>query len=105
MLSGAMMAETRGFGNTPPNRQFFGNAGRGHMGKCGSTLENYAEIAWVNHEHSQRNPYAQFRDAYTLEDILKSPKMFKPLTKLQCCPVSTFLCHPLHAVNDIDALY
>jgi sterol carrier protein 2 len=100
MLSGTMMAETRGFENAPPNCQFFGNAGREHMEKYGSAPEDYAEIARVNHEHSQRNPYAQFRDAYSLEDILKSPMMFKPLTKLQCCPVSKSTCGCARAIND-----
>lgn len=31
---------------------------------------------------------SQFQDVYTLEQILKSPKIFDPLTKLQCCPTS-----------------
>lgn len=87
-LSVVMMAETRGFERAPPNCQLFGNAGREHMEKFGSKPEDYAEIARVNHEHSSRNPYAQFRDVYTLEQITQSPMMFKPLTKLQCCPVS-----------------
>lgn len=42
----------------------------------------------MNHEHSQRNPYSQFKDVYTLEQILKSPMIHEPLTKLQCCPTS-----------------
>lgn len=28
--------------------------------------------------------YSQFQEEYTLEQILKSPKVFDPLTKLQC---------------------
>lgn len=31
---------------------------------------------------------SQFRDEYTLEQIMKSPQVFGPLTKLQCCPTS-----------------
>lgn len=42
----------------------------------------------MNHEHSARNPYSQFRDIYTREQILASPMIFAPLTKLQCCPTS-----------------
>jgi sterol carrier protein 2 len=37
---------------------------------------------------SALNPYSQFRDIYTLDQVLKSPKVFGPLTKLQCCPTS-----------------
>lgn len=38
--------------------------------------------------HSAKNPYSQFKDVYTLEEILKSPTIYHPLTKLQCCPTS-----------------
>lgn len=31
---------------------------------------------------------SQFRDEYTLEQILNSPSIHEPLTKLQCCPTS-----------------
>lgn len=88
MRSFEMMVETKGFQKAPPNCQFFGNAGREHMEKYGSEAKDYAEIARVNHEHSSRNPYSQFRDVYTLEQVMKSPMLHNPLTKLQCCPVS-----------------
>ncbi|KAG7140485.1 Non-specific lipid-transfer protein like [Verticillium longisporum] len=45
-------------------------------------------IARVNHEHSTRNPYSQFQDVYTLDQILDAPMIHAPLTKLQCCPTS-----------------
>jgi len=32
--------------------------------------------------------YSQFQDEYSLKQILDSPKVFGPLTKLQCCPTS-----------------
>jgi len=32
--------------------------------------------------------YSQFQKEYTLNEILESPKVFGPLTKLQCCPTS-----------------
>lgn len=56
--------------------------------RYGARLEDFAEIARINHEHSQRNPYSQFHDVYSLEEILKSPMIYEPLTKLQCCPNS-----------------
>ena len=34
------------------------------------------------------NPYSQFQEEYALEDILKAPMVYAPLTKLQCCPTS-----------------
>jgi hypothetical protein len=64
----------------------FGNAGREHMAKYGTTKEQLAKIAHKNHKHSVNNPYAQFSDEYSLEQILNSPMVYEPLTKLQCCP-------------------
>jgi sterol carrier protein 2 len=56
--------------------------------RFGARAEDFAEIARVNHEHSKRNPYSQFQDEYSLDQILKSPMISDPLTKLQCCPTS-----------------
>ncbi|OQU97837.1 Thiolase, domain-containing protein [Cladophialophora immunda] len=84
-----MIAATHGYDkNVPRAPQTFGNAGCEYMEKFGATLEDFAEIARVNHEHSAKNPYSQFRDVYTLEEIMKSPMIHYPLTKLQCCPTS-----------------
>lgn len=56
--------------------------------RFGAKAEDFAEIARINHEHSKRNPYSQFTDEYSLEQILKAPMIHAPLTKLQCCPTS-----------------
>jgi len=85
---GEMMKATRGVTNAPGAAQMFGNAGREYIEKYGAKNEDFAEIARVNHEHSKRNPYSQFQDEYTLEQIIKSPMIHEPLTKLQCCPTS-----------------
>ncbi|KAF2266695.1 non-specific lipid-transfer protein [Lojkania enalia] len=83
-----IMKETRGVTKAPGAAQLFGNAGREHMEKYGSKLEDFAEIARINHAHSKNNPYSQFQDEYTLDQVLKSPMIHEPLTKLQCCPTS-----------------
>ncbi len=82
------MVEQRGFETGPPAAQIFGNAGREHMERYGTTPEHFAKIAYKNHLHSTRNPYSQFQDEYTLEQILDAPVVHTPLTKLQCCPTS-----------------
>ena len=82
------MIEMRGFAKAPPAPQFFGNAGREHMERYGTTAEQFAKIGWKNHKHSVNNPYSQFQDEYSLEDILNAPMVYEPLTKLQCCPTS-----------------
>ena len=66
----------------------FGNAGRDHMDKYGSTPDHYAWIGWKNHKHSVNNPYAQFQDEYTLDEIKEARMIHEPLTKLQCSPTS-----------------
>jgi sterol carrier protein 2 len=83
-----LMVEMRGFAKAPAAPQMFGNAGREHMEKYGTTAEQFAKIGWKNHKHSVNNPYSQFQDEYSLEDILKAPMVYDPLTKLQCCPTS-----------------
>ncbi len=74
--------ELRGDSKSPFAPRLFGNAGREHMEKYGTKAEHFGKIAWKNHKHSVNNPYSQFRDEYTLEQIMNSPKIHDPLTKL-----------------------
>jgi sterol carrier protein 2 len=82
------MVELRGFAAAPGAPQIFGNAGREHMERFGTTPEQFAKIGLKNHKHSVNNPYSQFQDEYSLQDILNAPMVYEPLTKLQCCPTS-----------------
>ena len=83
-----VMVDERGVAQAPVAPQMFGNAGIEHMERYGTTAEQFAKIGWKNHKHSVNNPYSQFQDEYSLEDILNAPTVFGPLTKLQCCPTS-----------------
>jgi len=84
-----VMIDERGFEpKAPAAPQMFGNAGIEHMERYGTTAEQFAKIGYKNHKHSVNNPYSQFRDEYTLQQILDSPTVYGPLTKLQCCPTS-----------------
>lgn len=68
----------------------FGAAGVEHMQRYGTTAEQFAKIGEKNHRHSVNNPYAQFQDVYTLDEV-KAAKMIYPpaeLTRLQCSPTS-----------------
>src|SRR4029078_12775436 len=73
---------------SPAAPQMFGSAGRDHMEKYGSEPDHYAWIGWKNHKHSVNNPYAQFQDEYTLDEIKEARMIHEPLTKLQCSPTS-----------------
>ncbi|WP_340684257.1 lipid-transfer protein [Amycolatopsis coloradensis] len=72
----------------PPAPWMFGAAGREHMKTYGTTAEHFAKIGEKNHRHSVNNPYAQFQESYSLQDILDSRMIYDPLTKLQCSPTS-----------------
>jgi acetyl-CoA acyltransferase len=82
------LVDLRPWEDAPPAPQMFGSAGREHMEKYGSTAEHYAWIGWKNHKHSVNNPYAQFQDEYSLQDIKDAKEIYAPLTKLQCSPTS-----------------
>ncbi|MCI4377866.1 hypothetical protein PGIGA_G00208180 [Pangasianodon gigas] len=83
-----VMINRYGMAAAPAAPQMFGNAGREHMEKYGTKPEHFAKIAWKNHKHSTNNPYSQFQDEYSLEQVIKSRKVFEFLTLLQCCPTS-----------------
>ncbi|RVE53838.1 hypothetical protein evm_001500 [Chilo suppressalis] len=68
--------------------QYFGNAGLEHMKKYGTTEVHIAKIAAKNHRHGTKNPRAQSKRDYTVEEILNSRRIYGPLTKLECCPTS-----------------
>lgn len=82
------MSKSYPFAAAPFAAQLFGNGAREHMKTFGTTKEQIAKIAVKNHKHSVNNPYAQFRKEYTLDEIMASPVVYEPLTKLQCCPTS-----------------
>lgn len=82
------MSEKYEFSTSPAAAQLFGNAGRDYMKKYNVSPDVFAKIAWKNHKHSTNNPYSQFRDEYSLDEIKNSPMVHEPLTKLQCCPTS-----------------
>jgi acetyl-CoA acetyltransferase len=83
------MNKLRGVDRKAPGApQMFGNAGREYMERYGVKAESFARIGEKNHRHSANNPYSQFRDVYTLKEIMDAPMVWDPLTKLQCCPTS-----------------
>ncbi|GAA3489742.1 lipid-transfer protein [Streptomyces cremeus] len=83
-----VMAARHGFERTPPTAQIFGNAAREHMERYGTTEAQLAAVGAKNHRHSVNNPYAQFRDPYTVDEVLAARTVHRPLTKLQCSPTS-----------------
>ncbi len=66
---------------------FYAAFARQHMQRYGTTKEQFGRIAVKNHYHGSLNPHAQYREEYTLEDILNSPLVAEPLTRLMCSPI------------------
>lgn len=62
-------------------------AARAHMTKYGTTKEHYARIASKNHNNGSLNPHAQYRERYSVEEVLDSPMISEPLTRLMCSPI------------------
>jgi acetyl-CoA acyltransferase len=71
---------------TPLAAAIFGAAGVDHMERFGTSAETFARIAVKARTHAKNNPYAVFREALTLEEVLASPAVYGPLTRFQCCP-------------------
>nr|XP_054764322.1 sterol carrier protein 2-like [Lytechinus pictus] len=99
-----VMSELHDITPSPMAAQLFGNAGREHMQKYGTTPEHLAKIAYKNHKHSTNNPNSQFQKEYSMEEIRNSPKVYEPLTKLECCPTSdgaaaAILCNEDFVIN------
>lgn len=70
----------------PRAAQLFGGGGRMHMQMFGTAPETFARIAVKARRHAANNPYSVFRDPLTLEQVMASPMIFDPMTRLQCCP-------------------
>ena len=72
--------------NAPRAAQFFGGAGRDYIKQHGIRRDTFARISVKARQHAARNPLAVFRNTVTLDEVLASPMVFDPLTRLQCCP-------------------
>ncbi|MEC3947784.1 thiolase family protein [Sphingobium sp. HWE2-09] len=61
---------------------------RQHMLQYGTTQRQLAVVASKNHGHSVHNELAQFRDTYSVDDILAAPPITYPFTLPMCSPIS-----------------
>ncbi|MDX9741724.1 MAG: lipid-transfer protein [Gammaproteobacteria bacterium] len=77
----------RGFDEeVPPGLQYFGGAGAEYLEKYDVGAELFGRISVKARRHAAQNPYALFSTPLTLEEVMSSPHIFGPLTKLMCCP-------------------
>jgi acetyl-CoA acetyltransferase len=73
-------------GEVPLAPRYFGGAGTAYCEKYGMDPAVFAQISVKSRRHAAGNPYAVFRDPLTVDEVLASPVIFGPLTRLQCCP-------------------
>ncbi|WP_260189422.1 lipid-transfer protein [Actinophytocola gossypii] len=83
----------------PMAARFFGGAGADYARRYGTKPETFAAISVKARKHAANNPYAVFREQLTVAEVLDSPSIFGPLTRLQCCPptcgaAAAILCTP-----------
>ncbi len=72
--------------DAPFAAQYFGAAGTAYAEEHGLASDTLARISVKARAHAAHNPYAVFRDPLTVEEVLASPTVYGPLTRLQCCP-------------------
>jgi len=66
--------------------RYFGGAGIAHMQKYGTRAETFAKIRAKASRHASNNPVALFRKEVTPEEVMASPVLIGPLTRLMACP-------------------
>ncbi|GAA4978865.1 lipid-transfer protein [Yinghuangia aomiensis] len=76
----------QGTSDAPFAAQYFGGAGAAYAAEYGLAPDMFARIAVKARRHAAHNPYAVFREPVTVDEVLASPQVFGPLTRLQCCP-------------------
>ena len=70
----------------PMAPHMFGTAGAEYLEKYNVGPEVFARVSVKARKHAQHNDKAIFRDLVTEEQVLASPVIFGPMTRLMCCP-------------------
>jgi sterol carrier protein 2 len=64
----------------------FGAAGAEYQARYGVDATLFAQVAVKARRHAEHNPRAFLRQALSLDEVLSSPRIYGPLTRLQACP-------------------
>lgn len=81
-----VMEQARGKSQMPPALYLFGGAGAEYQERYGASAETFAKVAVKARRHAEHNDRAIFRTPVTVEEVLASPPLYGPLTRLQACP-------------------
>jgi len=66
----------------------FAMMARRHMEMFGTTIEQIAMVSIKNYNNGLLNPRCHMKRKITVEEVLNSPIIADPLTRLCCCPIS-----------------
>jgi len=61
---------------------------RWHMKTYGTTQRQIAAVCAKNHQHSVHNPHSQYRQSFTIDEVLAAPPITYPITLPMCAPLS-----------------
>jgi acetyl-CoA acetyltransferase len=64
----------------------FSQWGVDHMRKHGTKFEDFVRVAYKNHKNSVHNPYAQYQQEFSMEEIANARMISWPNTLYMCCP-------------------
>jgi acetyl-CoA acetyltransferase len=67
---------------------FYAALARFYMREHGATQEHFGKLAVKSHYNGSLNPHAQYRERVTLDEVINSPMVSFPLTRLMCAPIS-----------------
>ena len=67
--------------------RYFGGAGKAHMERYGTTLEDFAKVRAKASRHAAQNPLSVFRNVMTEEDVLAAQTIWPGvMTRPMACP-------------------
>ena len=81
-----VLNETRAKSDAPFAAQLFGAAAAEYIERYDARPESFAKVAEKTRRHGANNENAVFQSPVTFEEIMASPEIYAPLTRLQCCP-------------------
>jgi len=84
---------------------FFALYMRRHMHEHGTKREQFAMVSVKNHKNGVKNPRAQYRKEFTVEEVLNSRVIADPLRLLECCPISDGAAAAVLCPSDIAKKY
>ena len=82
----SILDKALGESDAPPAARYFGGAGQEYADMHGTRPETFGKIAEKARRHAANNPLAVFHEPLSLDEIMASPTIYGPLTRLQCCP-------------------